>query len=219
MPSPSAIAWAVLLALAGCEPADLYGGEDGSDTADTALTRGGVRIINGGTISGAWDEQDTAEAKAAAPAAPAPEPDPAPPAPPAPAAPASGCGSALEHEVLELVNAERARYGKPALLCEPAAADVARRFSGAMCSQRFFSHIAPDGSTPVSRLDAAGIRYVSAGENIAAGQKTAAQVMGAWIGSSGHRANILGAFSHLGVGYAACPTPHYHYWTQSFVRR
>ncbi len=35
-----------------------------------------------------------------------------------------------------------------------------------------------------------GITYKSAGENIAQGQRTASEVVKAWMNSEGHRANI-----------------------------
>ncbi|MER2170832.1 MAG: CAP domain-containing protein, partial [Psychrobacillus psychrodurans] len=61
-----------------------------------------------------------------------------------------------------------------------------------------------------------GISYTAAGENIAKGQKSAAQVMEAWMNSSGHRANILDAkFTHIGVGYVGDG----NYWTQMFIKK
>jgi uncharacterized protein YkwD len=45
------------------------------------------------------------------------------------------------------------------------------------------------------------ISYYACGENIAAGQQTPAQVVEAWMNSSGHRANILNPnFTHMAVG-------------------
>ncbi|MES7477497.1 CAP domain-containing protein, partial [Cutibacterium acnes] len=50
----------------------------------------------------------------------------------------------------------------------------------------------------------------------AQGQRTAAEVVKAWMNSSGHRANILnGTYTEIGVGY----DPDGNYWTQMFIKR
>lgn len=157
-------------------------------------------------------------------APPAPEPDAAPTPPPAPApvpepaaapapAPASGA-TAVEAEVLAIVNQERAAAG-----CGPVADDaglrsVARAHSADMATRGFFSHTNPDGQSPWDRAGAAGISHAG-GENIARGQADAASVMNAWMTSPGHRANILNCeFTTLGVGvHEGTGGP---WWTQLF---
>jgi uncharacterized protein YkwD len=63
-------------------------------------------------------------------------------------------------------------------------------------------------------IKAFGISYRSAGENIAKGQSTPAQVVEAWWNSSGHRANILNSsYTQIGVGYVADGK----YWVQMFI--
>ena len=76
----------------------------------------------------------------------------------------------------------------------------------------------PDGRTPFDRMTAAGYRYSTAAENIAAGQRTPQDVMTAWMNSPGHRANILNcALRQIGVGYATGSSSQYGvYWTQDF---
>ncbi len=56
------------------------------------------------------------------------------------------------------------------------------------------------------------------GENIAAGQGSAAQVVNGWMESEGHCKNIMnGNYSNLGVGYYLAPSSQYdHYWVQNF---
>jgi uncharacterized protein YkwD len=45
------------------------------------------------------------------------------------------------------------------------------------------------------------------------GYRTAADVVAGWMGSAGHRANILNCDSHaVGIGY----DPRGYYWTQLF---
>jgi uncharacterized protein YkwD len=81
-------------------------------------------------------------------------------------------------------------------------------------------HIGSDGSTLGVRISREG--YVIAGEgaaeNIAGGFQTPDSVVTAWMGSAGHRANILNAgYEHLGVGYTYQDMPLYdHYWTVDF---
>lgn len=59
------------------------------------------------------------------------------------------------------------------------------------------------GVTLSDRLHNVGYPFRSAGENIAAGQRSATQVMTAWLASSGHRANILNdAYWNVGFGVA-----------------
>lgn len=135
-----------------------------------------------------------------------------------PPPPTGACGNDYESEVFALVNQERAKVGKAPFQCDLKAGLVARNYSKYMCEARFFSHTGLDGSSPWSRLQDGGVQFRSAGENIAAGQQTPASVMNSWMNSSGHRANILGSYSHIGIGYHPCPGGKFSaYWTQSFV--
>ncbi len=53
-------------------------------------------------------------------------------------------------------------------------------------------------------MQAAGISYRSAGENIARGQSTPEAVMNSWMNSAGHRENILStSYTSIGIGCAA----------------
>ena len=69
-----------------------------------------------------------------------------------------------------------------------------------------------------ARMIAGGMSGYSAwGENIARGQQTPAAVMASWMGSQGHRENILRAiFTHMGVGVHSTNDI---WWTQLFVTR
>jgi uncharacterized protein YkwD len=71
---------------------------------------------------------------------------------------------------------------------------------------------------PADRLAAAGYTWRSWGENVAFGQRTPAEAMSAWMGSSGHRANILNSsFTELGTGYAVDGAGR-AYYVQVFAR-
>lgn len=125
--------------------------------------------------------------------------------------------SAQAQEVLALVNQQRASAGLKALTLHQGAQTVAQLKAEDMAKNGYFSHTSPTYGSAFDMLSARGIAYTSAGENIAAGQKTAASVMNSWMNSSGHRANILNSqYTSLGVGYSvsAGGKP---YWVQVFL--
>lgn len=62
-----------------------------------------------------------------------------------------------------------------------------------------------------------GIKYKTAGENIAKGYYSASSVVNGWMNSQGHRANILNPnFNKIGIGYATDKSGT-TYWTQIFT--
>ena len=86
-----------------------------------------------------------------------------------------------------------------------------------MSVNRYFDHRSPTYGTPFEMLQKFGVSYKSAGENIAAGQKTPEQVMESWMNSSGHRANILNkSYTELGVGFYSGGS-YDTYWVQLFI--
>lgn len=122
--------------------------------------------------------------------------------------------SALERRVVELVNAERAAHGLPALELSESLCDGARMKSRDMAANGYFSHESPTYGSPFDMMRALGISYRSAGENIAMGYSSAEAVVNGWMNSEGHRANILSAsYTRIGVGYVADG----NYWTQWFI--
>ena len=125
----------------------------------------------------------------------------------------------FEQEVVDLVNQERAKAGLKALSSDWELARVARFKSEDMRDNKYFSHNSPTYGTPFQMMKSFGINYMSAGENIAAGQATPEAVVKAWMNSSGHKANILSSsFTHIGVGYAKGGS-YGHYWTQQFISK
>lgn len=119
--------------------------------------------------------------------------------------------------VLKLVNEERAKQGLGKLTLSTKLNEVAFAKSKDMAVNRYFSHQSPTYGSPFDMLKKFGVSYRSAGENIAAGQRTPQEVMNSWMNSSGHRANILNNnYTELGVGYYKGGS-YGHYWTQTFV--
>ena len=89
--------------------------------------------------------------------------------------------------------------------------------SEGMRDNGYFSHESPTYGSPFDMVRKFGIRFRTAGENIAAGYPTPEEAVKGWMNSSGHRANILSShFTHIGVGYAK-GGPYGHYWTQQFI--
>ncbi|MER7456184.1 CAP domain-containing protein [Micromonospora sp. NPDC126480] len=126
-----------------------------------------------------------------------------------------GSVSAQAREVVNLVNAERAKAGCGALSIDDKLMTAAQRHSQDQADHQNMSHTGSDGSDPGDRINRVGYQWRTYGENVAWNQKTPAAVMDAWMNSSGHRANILNcAFTEIGVGIASSNGP---YWTQVFA--
>jgi uncharacterized protein YkwD len=63
--------------------------------------------------------------------------------------------------------------------------------SADMATHDYFSHVSPAGLTLIDRVVAVDYIYSLAGENIAAGQSSLDAVLGSWMASDGHCANLL----------------------------
>lgn len=105
-------------------------------------------------------------------------------------------------EVIRLTNDERAAAGLAPLTLDATMMQVARSHSLDQAAAGRMSHVGSDGSTIAARLTRAGVAWGACAENVALGQSTAADVVGAWMGSPGHRANMLGRYGRIGVGVA-----------------
>jgi uncharacterized protein YkwD len=115
-----------------------------------------------------------------------------------------------------LVNQERARNDELPLQFNAQLAQAAKRHSNDMVSEDYFAHIAPDGETPLQRVQSTGyipnsqVGYML-GENIAWGTlslATPSSIVSAWIASPEHLANILGsAYRETAVAVAPAAPP------------
>lgn len=90
-----------------------------------------------------------------------------------------------------LVGAERAERGLPRWTPVPALVRSAARHAADMRAKGYVSHAAPDGSRARERARRAGYRAARIGEDLGAGQRTAAAVVSAWMASRSHRAVLL----------------------------
>ena len=147
--------------------------------------------------------------------------DGAPPAG-APGRPNGGAGgggggaAGVLGEVVDRTNAERTRRGLRPLTVDTRLAAAAQAHSADMVQRGFFAHESPDGRQVWDRAVAAGYAYRKVAENIAAGQRSAEEVVRGWMESPGHRANILdGDLAQIGVGRVEGGS-YGVYWTQVF---
>ena len=107
---------------------------------------------------------------------------------------------AAERYAIDLVNAERSRAGRPALLPDPRLSAVARRHSADMRDAGFFGHLSPSTGLMQDRLAKAGYRAMLSGENVAL-DASLTEAHAGLMHSISHRANILGArFTRIGIG-------------------
>jgi len=107
-----------------------------------------------------------------------------------------------------LINRERARHGERPLRVNRHLMRAARAHSDEMVTRDYFSHVSPDGQTPLDRILASGFIAKRVGwcigENIARGTAwlaTPHEIVRAWMASPGHRANILDrTYRFTGIG-------------------
>jgi uncharacterized membrane protein required for colicin V production len=117
----------------------------------------------------------------------------------------------LEHDaaaatgVFELLNRARVDAGVDPLAWSPALSMVAGGHAAEMYLEGYFSHRSPVTGTVADRLDAAGVTYLVAGENLALAATTT-EVHDGLMGSPGHRENILRPeFRRVGVAVVSGP--------------
>ena len=117
----------------------------------------------------------------------------------------TGTYGAEQADMFAQINAYRRQNGLVELTysgnLEDAGYDYARR----MWREDFFDHVAPDGSAPADRAEAAGFCHRYVGENIAYGLNgvtTATAAMSGFKNSPPHNENLLNPnWRFVGVGY------------------
>ena len=107
---------------------------------------------------------------------------------------------AIEQNIIDCTNTERARFGLPIFVVDPNLMATARQHCTWMTTYRQLVHT-----------------HLGVAENIAMGQSSSQEVLRCWMNSPGHRANILNA-GHRRIGVAAYRTPEGTiYWCQQFT--
>jgi uncharacterized protein YkwD len=132
--------------------------------------------------------------------------------------------STQEKAMLCLVNRARARRGLEPLGAPSSLVGAAERKSGDILRCDDFSHEAC-GREFTYWIERSGYGGCSWGENIAyasGGYATPRRIFGLWMRSSGHRRNILGRFTDIGIGLRVGDlegSGRVHVWTQEFGSR
>lgn len=126
--------------------------------------------------------------------------------------PSPADSSQFAQQVLELVNQERTKAGLRSLSMNASLSNMALAKAKDMNDNHYFAHQSPTYGSPFDMMKTFGITYNTAGENIAQGQRSPAEVMNQWMNSPDHRANILnGSFTQIGVAY------YNNQWVQEFI--
>ncbi len=123
-------------------------------------------------------------------------------------------------DMLAQVNALRRKAGASPLKMNLDLQQAAQAHAQGMLARGFFAHKSPSGTTVRERARKAGYEWWTIGENIAEGQTSVKEVVTTWMGSPGHRKNILNPdFRELGVGLVLGKTRSGEYrviWVQNF---
>ena len=131
--------------------------------------------------------------------------------------------SADESKLVALTNQARASAGLSALKVDGSLASIARWRSKDMSDRNYFDHKIPNppGGNVFGEMDRRGYCYHVAGENIGwnnySDSSATTGIQSMFMGSPGHKANILGkSWDHIGVG-AYKDASGKHFWTVLFA--
>ncbi|MBI4717653.1 MAG: CAP domain-containing protein [Planctomycetes bacterium] len=120
-------------------------------------------------------------------------------------------------QVLQLINFERAEAELAPVALNPTLTAVAGDYACRMIEEGFFGHEDPvDGAGPGDRAASAKYTFYAVGENLAAGQESAADVVRVWMDSPSHREIILDErWQEVGIAVRR-GGEHAVYWVQEF---
>lgn len=121
----------------------------------------------------------------------------------------------IADEILQILNEHRLSIAKNTLNTNDLATDLAIDHTEYMIDQNDISHDDFDERSDQLITDENASRT---GENVAYGQRSAEAVMQAWLNSPGHRKNIEGDFTHIGIAVIKNPNGTY-YFTQLFLKK
>ena len=114
--------------------------------------------------------------------------------------------------ILYQTNVQRKKYGLPALKELTTLNKVAQDWTQHMFDANDFRHN-PDYFDQYSGSPQAGAENIATGDG---NGLTSSNVVAAWMNSPGHRANILGPYNHIGIGWVSVGGKAYA--TQNFAR-
>lgn len=120
-------------------------------------------------------------------------------------------------QLVALVNAQRAAAGLSPLVEDARLDAAASTHNYSMSELGCFAHVCPGEGDPTQRMRAAGYRVQASAENIGAGYQTPQEMITGWMGSPGHRANVLGNYTDIGCAYLRVGSAWDTYWTCDFA--
>jgi hypothetical protein len=118
-----------------------------------------------------------------------------------------------EWEVVRQTNLQRFKQGRHLLAVASPVQDGARIRVDEICER--YSHTRPDGRACNTAIVPSFMINKIAGENIQARAESPSKAVENWMGSKGHKANILGNYCYIGVGRRANVAE--TSWVQLFV--
>jgi uncharacterized protein YkwD len=125
--------------------------------------------------------------------------------------------SSIEKDILRYTNEFRQSKGKSALIMEDVINEQAKKHAMNMAKGKTpFGH---QGFQDRVKAVKAETGFLSAAaENVAYGNMTAKEVVQGWIKSPTHRKNLLGNYTHIGIGVAESKNGRL-YFTQLFIKK
>lgn len=123
--------------------------------------------------------------------------------------------NSIENEILILVNKHRNDISKSSLKINIFANTLSKEHTQYMINKNTISH---DNFNQRSQQLFDLENAKSIGENVAAGQTSATSVMQSWLNSDGHKKNIEGDFTHIGISAIKNESGTYYY-TQIFFKK
>jgi len=123
----------------------------------------------------------------------------------------------ISFQCTDMVNAQRGAAGLAPVAVVGHLNQAAEGHSTDQANMQQMTHSGSDGSNAGQRIEAQSFAWSTWAENVAAGQVDCASVIGAWMGSEGHRANILNPnMTSIGIG-AVTGTNGVIYWTMDLA--
>ncbi|NLD45696.1 MAG: hypothetical protein GX660_00660 [Clostridiaceae bacterium] len=114
--------------------------------------------------------------------------------------PSEELSRSYEHQIFDLTNSIRARYGKPLFTWNEVLAKTARNHSMDMALNNYFSTINLNNKSPYQRIKDSGILFTSSSENIGKGHICGIHAFESWMNTTGNKQSILGNYKAAGVG-------------------
>jgi len=125
----------------------------------------------------------------------------------------------IRDDVIRITNKKRLKRGLDPLTGASLLHEAAQGHADEMDEVgRYLGHDSADGRDPGDRIDEVNYDWRVYRENVASGQRTAKEVVKAWMKSPGHRKNILSDdISEIGIGFAVDDQSGSAYWVQKFA--